>query len=32
MSIGLVVGGAIAIPRLRRAVDRLNELEGVQPS
>ena len=27
MSIGLVVGGSIVIPHLRRAVDRWNELE-----
>ena len=28
MSIGLVVGGSIVIPHLRRAVDRLDELRG----
>jgi len=27
MSIGLIVGGSIVIPHLRRAVDRWNELE-----
>jgi AhpD family alkylhydroperoxidase len=27
MSVGLVVGGSIVIPHLRRAVDRWNELE-----
>ena len=28
MSVGLVVGGSIVIPHLRRAVDRLSEVEG----
>ena len=28
LSVGLVVGGSIVIPHLRRAVDRCNELEG----
>ena len=28
MSIGLIVGGSIVIPHLRRAVDRWSELEG----
>jgi AhpD family alkylhydroperoxidase len=28
LSIGLVVGGSIVIPHLRRAVDRWNELSG----
>ncbi|MBV9278835.1 MAG: carboxymuconolactone decarboxylase family protein [Chloroflexi bacterium] len=28
MNVGLVVGGSIVIPHLRRAVDRLRELEG----
>ena len=28
LSVGLVVGGSIVIPHLRRAVDRWNELEG----
>lgn len=32
MSIGLLVGGTIVIPHLRRAVDMLDELEGVKPS
>jgi hypothetical protein len=27
LSIGLIVGGSIVIPHLRRAVDRWNELE-----
>ena len=27
-SVGLVVGGSIVIPHLRRAMDRLGELEG----
>jgi hypothetical protein len=31
-SVGLVVGGSIVIPHLRRAVDLLDQLEsGVQP-
>ena len=28
LSVGLVVGGSIVIPHMRRAVDRWNELEG----
>ena len=28
MSVGLVVGGSIVIPHLRRAVDRLSEIEA----
>src|ERR1044071_5965844 len=28
LSVGLVVGGSIVIPHMRRAVDRLTELEG----
>jgi len=28
LSVGLVVGGSIVIPHLRRAVDRWDELEG----
>ena len=28
LSVGLVVGGSIVIPHLRRAVERWNELEG----
>ena len=28
MSVGLIVGGSIVIPHLRRAVDRLTELEA----
>ena len=32
MSIGLLVGGTIVIPHLRRAVDFLDDLEGVKPS
>ncbi|MFL5581845.1 MAG: carboxymuconolactone decarboxylase family protein [Gemmatimonadaceae bacterium] len=28
MSVGLVVGGSIVIPHLRRAVDRLTEIEA----
>jgi AhpD family alkylhydroperoxidase len=28
MSVGLIVGGSIVIPHLRRAVDRWTELEG----
>lgn len=28
MSVGLVVGGSIVIPHLRRAVDRWTQLEG----
>ncbi len=32
MSIGLVVGGTIVIPHLRRAVDFLDELEGDEPA
>lgn len=31
MSIGLIVGGSIVIPHLRRAVDRWSELTGVRP-
>lgn len=31
-SVGLVVGGSIVIPHLRRAVDFLDELEGGQAS
>ncbi len=31
LSVGLVVGGSIVIPHLRRAVDRWNELEGNTP-
>ena len=31
MSIGLLVGGTIVIPHLRRAVDFLDDLEGVKP-
>ena len=32
MSIGLLVGGTIVIPHLRRAVDFLDDLEGVKPT
>jgi AhpD family alkylhydroperoxidase len=28
LSVGLIVGGSIVIPHMRRAVDRLTELEG----
>ncbi|HEY8485668.1 MAG TPA: carboxymuconolactone decarboxylase family protein [Longimicrobiales bacterium] len=31
-AIGLVVGGSIVIPHLRRAVDRLDELRNLKPS
>ena len=31
LSIGLVVGGSITIPHLRRAVDRWDELERLSP-
>jgi AhpD family alkylhydroperoxidase len=31
-SVGLVVGGSIVIPHLRRAMGRLEELEGATPS
>jgi AhpD family alkylhydroperoxidase len=31
LSIGLVVGGSIVIPHLRRAVDRWSELTGAKP-
>jgi AhpD family alkylhydroperoxidase len=31
-SVGLVVGGSIVIPHLRRAMARLEELEGAPPS
>ena len=30
LSVGLVVGGSIVIPHMRRAVDRLTELEGME--
>jgi len=30
MSIGLIVGGSIVIPHLRRAVDRWDEVERVR--
>ncbi len=30
-SVGLVVGGSIVIPHLRRAVDRLDELDREEP-
>jgi AhpD family alkylhydroperoxidase len=30
MSVALVVGGSIVIPHLRRAVDRLGEIEGLE--
>lgn len=29
-SVGLVVGGSIVIPHLRRAVDRLDEIRGLE--
>jgi AhpD family alkylhydroperoxidase len=29
LNVGLVVGGSIVIPHLRRAVARLDELEGI---
>lgn len=29
LSVGLVIGGSIVIPHLRRAVDRWSELEGI---
>lgn len=32
MSIGLVVGGTIVIPHLRRAIDYLDELKGRTPA
>jgi len=32
MSIGLIVGGSIVIPHLRRAVDRWSELAGARPA
>jgi hypothetical protein len=31
-NIALVVGGSIVIPHLRRAVERLDELEGLEAS
>ena len=31
-AIGLVVGGSIVIPHLRRAVDRLDELRNLKPA
>lgn len=32
MSVGLVVGGSIVIPHLRRAVDFLDEIEATDPA
>jgi AhpD family alkylhydroperoxidase len=32
LSVGLVVGGSIVIPHLRRAVDRLDELRRLEPA